>query len=60
MDWPDWLLVIEFIYNNNKHAITGKLLFKTVYIYHLTSLGIRVNKRLVSHLLNNTVVNKTN
>ena len=59
IDWPNWLLITDFIYNNSKHAITDKSLFKTVYIYYLTPPGIDINKGPVSHLLNKAVIKKT-
>ena len=33
-NWMDWLLVVEFQYNDKKHAATGKTLFKLNFGRH--------------------------
>jgi len=34
-NWIDWLVAVEFQYNNKKHAVTGRTLFKLNFGKHL-------------------------
>ena len=55
-DWTDWLATVEFLYNDKKHAATGKTLFKLNFGRHpwkgdlMVQTGIPQVEEFMKHL----------